>query len=118
MSQSSTGLPENLANFIAYLFGWVSGLLILLVEKENQAVRYHGAQSVTVFGALTALNLLLPFLPAVGPLLLGLVAPISMLLWIGLMAMSLLGSAPRLPVVEGFALQLLQKFGNQPKRLD
>lgn len=117
MGDSSTGLPENVANFIAYLFGWISGLLILLVEKDNENIRYHGAQSVTVFGSLSILNLLLPFIPAVGPLLLAVVAPITLLAWIALMLMSLMGNAPRIPVVENFAQQLLRQFRTGPKRL-
>lgn len=117
MNQSSTGLPENVANFIAYLFGWISGLLILLIEKENDNIRFHGAQSVTVFGSLTVLNLLLPFIPAVGPLLLAIVTPVSMLAWVVLMLMSLFSNAPRIPIVENFAEQLLRQFRNSPKRL-
>ena len=117
MSQTSTGLPENVANFIAYLFGWISGLLILLVEKDNAEVRYHGAQSVTLFGSLTVLNLLLPFIPALGPLLLAVLAPLTMLCWIVLMVMSLLGKAPRLPVIENFTQQLLNQFGGNTDRL-
>lgn len=118
MGQSSTGLQQHIANFIAYLFGWISGLLILFVEKDDQQVRFHGAQSVTIFGTLTVLNILLPFIPAVGPLLLALLAPVTLLAWIVMMVMSLLGAAPRVPIVKNFAEQLLRQFDNSPKRLN
>lgn len=117
MGDSSTGLPENIANFIAYLFGWISGLLILLVEKDNETVRFHGAQSVTLFGSLTVLSILLPFIPAVGPLLLTIIAPVTLISWIVLMLMAITGNAPRIPVVENFAEQLLKQFRSPPKRI-
>ncbi len=118
MQQSSLGLPDNVGKFIAYLFGWISGLLMLVLEKNNSEIRYHGAQSVVLFGSLTVLNLLLPLIPAIGPLLLGILMPVTMLLWIALLVLSLLGAAPHLPVVENFTEQLLQRFGDDVKRLD
>ncbi len=118
MSQSTTGLPENVANFVAYLLGWITGLVMLLVEKDDATVRYHAAQSVTVFGSLTILNILLPFLPALGPMIMGILAPVTLVLWVVLLVMSLLGNAPRLAVISNFADQLLQRFDDSQKRLD
>jgi uncharacterized membrane protein len=109
MSTSSTGLPDNVANFLAYLFGWISGLVIFLLEKKNSSVQFHGAQSIVLFGSLTALNILLPIVPALGPLLMILIAPISMILWLVLLVMSLMDNAPRLPIIANFADQLIGK---------
>ncbi|MEH6557896.1 MAG: hypothetical protein V7459_01495 [Oceanicoccus sp.] len=109
MSTSSTGLPDNVANFLAYLFGWISGLVIFLLEKKNSSIKFHGAQSIVLFGSLTALNILLPIVPALGPLLMILIAPISMILWLVLLVMSLMGNAPRLPIIANFADQLIGK---------
>ena len=118
MSRSSTGLPENVCHFIAYLFGWISGLVMLMVEKESASVRFQSAQSVTLFGSLTVLNIFLPFIPAIGPLLMAALAPVTLLLWIVMMLMSLFGNAPRLPIIENFAEQLLSAFGGNTNRLD
>lgn len=118
MNQSSTGLPDNVANFIAYLFAWISGLLMLVIEKDSETVRFHAAQSVTIFGSLTILNLLLPFVPVIGPLLLGVLAPVTVLAWIILLVMSVLGSAPRVPIIENFAEQILRQFRKPPPRID
>jgi uncharacterized membrane protein len=101
MSISSAGVPANIATFLAYLFGWISGLVIFLLEKKNASIQFHGAQSIVLFGSLTVLNILLPFVPALGPLL--------MILWLVLLVMSLLGNAPRLPVIANFADQLVGK---------
>ena len=44
--KSSTGLDENVAALIAYIFGWLSGLILLLMEKESRLVRFHAMQSI------------------------------------------------------------------------
>lgn len=109
MSKSSTGLPDNVATFLAYLFGWISGLVIFLLEKKNPVVQFHGAQSIVLFGSLTILNIFLPLVPALGPLLMILIAPVSLVLWLILLVMSLMNNAPRLPVIADFADQLIGK---------
>jgi uncharacterized membrane protein len=44
--KSSTGLDENIASLIAYLAGWVSGLIFFLIEKDSRLVRFHAMQSI------------------------------------------------------------------------
>jgi uncharacterized membrane protein len=44
--KSSTGLDENIAALLAYIFGWVSGLIFFLIEKDSKLVRFHGMQSI------------------------------------------------------------------------
>ncbi len=109
---SSTGLDENIANFMAYLLGWVSGLILLLVEQNNASVRYHAAQSVVIFGGLTILGLLVPVLPVIGGVLMGLIGILSLGLWIVLMVTALMEKAPRLPFAEKLAVQLEQTAKN------
>jgi len=48
------GIQENVAGLLCYLFGWISGLIFLLIDKR-QFVRFHGAQSIALniaFGAI------------------------------------------------------------------
>ena len=73
MSKTSTGLDNNVAAGLCYVFGWLSGLIFLLIEKEDQDVRFHAMQSVIVFGGLTLLNIVLsisligiPLIPLLG----------------------------------------------------
>lgn len=44
--KSSTGLDENIAALLAYVFGWVSGLVFYLIEKDSKLVRFHAMQSI------------------------------------------------------------------------
>jgi uncharacterized membrane protein len=45
-TKSSTGLDENVAALLSYIFGWVSGLIFFLIEKDSRLVRFHAMQSI------------------------------------------------------------------------
>lgn len=53
---SSTGLEANLAAALAYLAGPFSGILILLIERANNFVRFHAWQSIVGLGGLGILS--------------------------------------------------------------
>lgn len=53
---SSTGLEPNLAAALSYLAGPFSGILILLVERNNGFVRFHAWQSILGLGGLGLLS--------------------------------------------------------------
>lgn len=44
--KSSTGLDENVAALLAYVFNWISGLIFFLIEKDSRLVRFHAMQSI------------------------------------------------------------------------
>jgi len=50
-------LRPRLGGLLAYLFGWVSGLVVLFTQDDRE-VRFHAAQSVITFGSLFGLLLL------------------------------------------------------------
>ncbi|MFD1644083.1 DUF4870 domain-containing protein [Haloarchaeobius litoreus] len=73
---TETGLEPNVAGAVAYLFGFVSGIAMLLIDGDNEFVRFHAIQSiafnvvvVAVYVALAFVSLFLSFLPVVGDLL-------------------------------------------------
>lgn len=41
-----SGMNPKVAGLLAYLFGWLGGLTILLIEKDNKEVRFHALQSI------------------------------------------------------------------------
>ena len=80
---TSIGTTEHVAVALCYALGWISGLIILLVEKENETVRYHAAQSIILFGSITLLNIILPMLFLIGELaLMSLLSLATLVLWI------------------------------------
>jgi len=47
--KSSTGLDENVAGFLCYLFGFITGIVLLVVEKESRFVKFRAKQSTITF---------------------------------------------------------------------
>jgi uncharacterized membrane protein len=43
----TAGMDENVAGLLCYLFGWISGLIFLLIDKRP-FVRFHGAQAIAL----------------------------------------------------------------------
>lgn len=112
---TSTGLDPKVAGLLAYLLGWVSGLVLYLVEKEHREVRFHAAQSILVSVALIALYIplmILGFIPVIGliawvlSLLLGLA---GFALWVYLLVQGFNLNHVRLPVVGAMAEQWAAK---------
>lgn len=51
-ADSSTGLHPRTGAFLAYLGWWVTGGLMLLVERRDAFVRFHAAQALVGLGLL------------------------------------------------------------------
>jgi uncharacterized membrane protein len=71
--KTSTGLEQNTAALLSYLFTWVTGLIFYLLEKDNKYVRFHAMQSI-FFGiamvvagvVLVILTTVLRYVPFIG----------------------------------------------------
>jgi uncharacterized membrane protein len=98
--KTSTGLEANLAAALSYLVGFVTGIIFLVVEKENRFVRFHAMQSTLVFACIIAIDILLQIIPLLGALIvLFLVIPASAILWLFLMFKAYQGEEYKLPVI-------------------
>ena len=102
----STGLDSNLAAALAYLPGFLSGILFLVIEKDSQFVRFHALQSTMVFLAIfvsTVLTNTLWAIPLIGwlisILLNMLLVPLTLILWLFLMFKAYSGERFKLPTL-------------------
>jgi uncharacterized membrane protein len=96
--KSSTGLDENVAGFLCYLFGFITGIVFLVVEKKSSFVKFHAMQSTITFLGLFVISLIIGMIPIIGLL----VYPIwilSLILWLLLMIKALRGERYSLPIV-------------------
>ena len=111
---TSTGLTANIAGLLAYVLGPFTGVLFLVIEKENRFVRFHAAQSVAVSLAIIALSIafsimsavlaVVPILGWIVALLAGLVfGLVTFVLWIVLMLRAFQGREWEVPVVGRYA---------------
>ncbi|MEZ5283384.1 MAG: DUF4870 domain-containing protein [Vicinamibacterales bacterium] len=54
MSESSTtGIDSRLASVLSYSLWWVTGVLFLILERRDRGVRFHAAQALVLFGAVS-----------------------------------------------------------------
>jgi uncharacterized membrane protein len=94
---STTGLPSNVAGALSYLLGPITGIVFLLIEKEDGFVRFHAAQSIIIGVAFFAVSVVLTVFTSV----IGIVPILGML--IGVAIWLLMGLA-------GFVLWLFLMF--------
>jgi uncharacterized membrane protein len=98
--KTSTGFDANVAAALTYLVGFVTGIIFLLVEKENKFVRFHAMQSTLVFIGIVAVDILLQIVPILGALVVVfIVIPVSAILWLLLMYKAYQGEEFKLPLV-------------------
>lgn len=101
--KTSTGMNQNVAGLLCYLGGWLTGLIFILIEKENRFVRFHAMQSILIFGGLTVLFMVLGFIPIIGWMVIPLLAIVQLILWVLLMVKAYQGETFKLPVVGDLA---------------
>jgi len=103
--KTATGMEPNIAGLLCYVLGWVTGIVFLIIEKENQFVRFHAIQSIVVFGAYTLAAIILSFIPWIGWIIGWLVGVLAFVLWIVLMVKAYQGQRYKLPVAGNIAEQ-------------
>ncbi len=98
LGKSSTGLKPNVAALLCYVAGFVSGIVFIVIEKENKFVRFHALQSIITFGAFFVLQWVFSVMFYVAPLVM-LLNLGSLALWIILMIKAYQGEKFKLPVI-------------------
>jgi len=113
-----TGLPSNVAGALSYLLGPITGVIFLVLEKEDRFVRFHAAQAIVVGLALLVVSFvlsvvtsILSIIPIIGWLI-GLMIGLSFGLvafglWIVLMLRAYQGREWEVPVASSYARRLI-----------
>ena len=103
MTKTSMGLDESVAGLLCYIVGWITGIVFLVLEKENKFVRFHALQSLLTFLPLSVLAWLLGWIPFIGWALAALVWILTVILWLILMFKAYRGEKYKLPLVGDIA---------------
>jgi uncharacterized membrane protein len=104
--RTALGCDANVAAALAYLLGWISGVVILMMERQNRFVRFHALQSVIVFGALSVAWFVCLSIPILGWLIsFILIPPASAVIWLLLMFKAYQGDRFKLPIAGDIAEQ-------------
>jgi uncharacterized membrane protein len=93
-SPTVLGIDERWERVLCYVFGWVSGLILLFVESRNSTVRRHAWQSIVVFGTLSLVTAvvgllggalgLIPLIGIVFHVVFGLIGGLLGFIWVAL----------------------------------
>src|SRR6516165_1118002 len=96
--RTSSGFNANVAAALSYLVGFVSGLVFLLVEKDNKFVRFHAMQSTLFFIGIVIIDVVLQVIPILGALVvIFLLIPLSAVVWLLMMYKAYQGEDYKLP---------------------
>jgi len=114
-ASAQSGMSENVAGFLCYLVGWITGLIFFLIDKRP-FVRFHAAQSMVVFGGLHIINIALGMFFGMGMMYRGgfgafgmgmaiysLISVVAFILWILLMVKAFQHEKFEVPIVGGIA---------------
>jgi uncharacterized membrane protein len=111
--KTGTGLEPNVAAMLAYLFGWVGGLVFFLIEKDNKFVRFAAMQSIILNVALFVVYFIIGILGVVtygiGALLSPFVGLGFAVIWIILMVKAYQNQEWELPVIGKIAKDVINK---------
>jgi uncharacterized membrane protein len=112
---AESGMSENVAAFLCYLVGWITGIIFFLIDKRP-FVRFHAAQSIVVFGGLHIINMIIAMVFGAGFMMMGgfgtfglgaalysLIGLAAFILWILLMVKAYQHQKFEVPIAEGIA---------------
>ena len=119
-ASSSTGLDGRLAGVLCYSVWWITGALFLLLERQDRNVRFHAAQSLVLFGAVSALLVAFSALSVVSLVLSSAIYQLMRvfgdLLWVGAAVVWLVlvlrawrGDVWRVPLVAALADRVVER---------
>lgn len=113
---SAVGSTKKTYTILAYVLGWIGGLIFLFVAKDDPDVKWNAANSLIVFGGLSIVITILSFIPFVFfiSVLLGLV---GFVYWIIFLVLSIQGNGERIPApgLSGFLNPYVDQLANAVK---
>jgi len=115
---TTTGIEPNVAAALSYILGLITGIVFLILEKQNRYVRFHAAQSVAVSVLIIIFSIgvslvsgVLVFIPVLGWIAVFLLttglAVLTFVLWLVLMFKAYQGEEWELPFAGGLARPII-----------
>ncbi len=101
--KTGTGLDQNVAGLLCYLAWWVTGIIFLILEKDNKFVRFHALQSIFVFAPITIAAWIFGVIPFIGWIISWLLWILGIILWIVLMVKAYQGQEYKVPIAGDIA---------------
>jgi uncharacterized membrane protein len=105
MEKTTLGLEENIEALLAYAVFFISGITLLVLEKENKFVHFHALQSTLAFLILFSIHIVLfpllyvPFLNILVYIVYYVLDVVSIVVWIVCMFQAYKGERYKLPII-------------------
>jgi uncharacterized membrane protein len=112
----SVGSNKKTYSILAYILGWITGLIFLFVGKDDPDVKWNAANSLVFFGGLAIVIFVLGFIPIVNLLTVPLFL-FGFVYWIIFLVQGLQGNGERLsaPGLGGFLNKYVDQLANSVK---
>jgi uncharacterized membrane protein len=113
---SAAGSNKKSYSILAYILGWITGIIFLFVGKDDPDVKWNAANSVVVFGGLSVIILILGFIPILG-IISALVTLVGFIYWVIFLIQGVQGNGQRLPapLVGPYINQFVDQLANSVK---
>jgi len=113
---STVGGNKKTYTILAYVLGWITGLIFLFVGKDDPDVKWNAANAVVVFGGLSVISLVLSFIPVVNVLTI-LLSLVGFVLWIIFLVQAIQGNGERIqaPLIGNFISPYVDQLANAVK---
>jgi uncharacterized membrane protein len=107
---------KKLYSTLAYVLGWVTGIIFLFVGKDDPDVKWNAANSIVVFGSLSVINIVLSVIPVV-KYLTYLIDLVAFAYWLAFLIKNLQGHGERqqAPLISGFIDKYVDQLANAVK---
>ena len=109
---TALGVTQNVAGLLAYLAMWLTGIVFLLIEKDNKFVRFHAMQSIVIFVPLTIASLVVGFVPILGGFLGVVIQIATVAIWLLMMFQAFQGKWYKFPMAGDYAEKQLENMAN------
>jgi uncharacterized membrane protein len=115
-SDAPFGLEPNVAAGLAYLFGLIGGIVMLVGGGTNKFVKWAAAQSITLWGGLIAIHIVWGILTSLVHIflvlfpVLWLIDILWLVLWVWTFITGFQGKEVRVPVVAGITESIFKSM--------
>jgi uncharacterized membrane protein len=113
---SAAGSNKKSYSILAYILGWITGIIFLFVGKDDPDVKWNAANSVVVFGGLSIIIFVVGLIPVVGILVVPL-GIVGFIYWVIFLIQGVQGTGQRIsaPVVGSYINQYVDQLANSVK---
>jgi uncharacterized membrane protein len=113
---AAAGTNKKMYSTLAYILGWLTGIIFLFVGKDDPDVKWNAANSVVIFGSLSVINIVLSVIPIV-KYLTYVISLVAFAYWLAFLIKNLQGHGERqhAPLISGFIDQYVDRLADAVK---